>query len=84
MESLALAAAIIVLSIVVFGGASAFVAWRNPDRPWSRALGVVVSVPAIGAGGWLALIDVGVGGRLIGGVVFALGISAFVRAARKR
>ena len=78
-----MAAAVILLSIVAFGGAAAFVAWRNPDRPWSRTLGVVVSIPAIGAGGWLALLDVGIGGRLVGGIVCALGIAALVRAARK-
>ena len=50
-----MAAAVILLSIIVFGGASAFVAWRNPDRPWSRTLGVAVSIPAIGAGGWLEI-----------------------------
>ncbi|MFM8846971.1 MAG: hypothetical protein ACKOHN_02840 [Actinomycetota bacterium] len=83
MESLALAAAIVVLSIVVFGGLSVLVAWRNPSHPWSRVLGVVVSIPTVVAGGWLAWIDVGVGARVIGAVVAGLGLAAFFRAARK-
>jgi len=83
VESLALAATIVVLSIVVFGGLSALVAWRNPSRPWSRVLGVVVSIPTVVAGGWLAWIDVGIGARVIGAVVAGLGLTAFFRAARK-
>lgn len=83
MESLALAAAIVVLSIVLFGGLSAIVAWRNPNRAWSRSLGVLVSIPTIAAGVWLALIDVGIGARMIGVVVTGLGLAALFRAARK-
>ena len=83
MESLALAAAVIVLMIIVFGGLSALVAWRNPRHPWLRVLGVVVSIPTVAAGGWLAWIDVGVGARVIGAVVAGLGLAAFFRAARK-
>ncbi len=83
MESLALAAAVIVLLIVVFGGLSALVAWRNPSRPWSRVLGIVVSIPTVVAGGWLAWIDVGVGARVIGAIVLGLGLVASFRAIRK-
>ena len=83
MESLALAATIVVLMIIVFGGLSALVVWRNPSRPWSRVLGVVVSIPTVVAGGWLTWIDVGVGARVIGAVVAGLGLAAFFRAARK-
>jgi len=83
MESLALAAAIVVLSILVLGGLSAIVAWRNPDRAWPRSLGVLVSIPTIAAGAWLALIDVGIGARLIGVIVAGLGLTALVRASRK-
>lgn len=83
MESLALAAAVVVLSILLFGGLSAIVAWRNPNRAWSRSLGVLVSIPTIAAGAWLALIDVGIGARMIGVIVAGLGLAAFIRAARK-
>ena len=83
MESLALAAAVVVMSVIFFGAISALVAWRNPQRGWSRTLGVVVSIPAIGLGGWLALIDIGIGGRAIGAVVLSSGIAALLRSALK-
>jgi len=71
------------LTILAFGALSAIVAWRNPDRTWSRLLGVVVSLPTIAAGAWLALSDISFGARLFGGVVTALGVAAFGRSARK-
>ena len=81
MESLAMVAALVVLAIIVLGIVTAFVAWSNPKRAWSRSLGVLVSVPGIIAGVWLALLDVGIGARAIGGVVFALGTTALLRSA---
>lgn len=83
MESLALAAAVIVIVIVVLGSLSFVVAWRNPDRSWSRLLGMLVSIPTMAAGAWLALLDVGSGARLVGAVVFVAGVAAFLRSARR-
>lgn len=83
MESLALAAAIIVLSIMVGGAVSLVVAWRRPEALWAKLLGSVFAVFALWGGGWLAFIDVGNGARLIGAVVCALGVSALWRTWRR-
>lgn len=83
MESLALAAAIVVLSIMVGGAVSLVVAWRRPRAVWAKVLGSVCAVLSVWAGGWLALLDVGNGARLIGVIVLALGISALWRTWRR-
>lgn len=83
MESLALAAAIIVLSIIVGGLVSLVVAWRRPKALWAKLSGSVFAVFALWGGGWLALIDVGNGARVIGAAVCALGVSALWRTWRR-
>jgi hypothetical protein len=83
VESLALLVTLIVVSVLLSGAVSALVAWRNPDRPWSRTLGVLVSLPSLVAGGWLASRDVGVGARVLGGLVLLAGVAAFIRSAKK-
>lgn len=79
MESLALAAALILLIIVVVGVAALVVAWRNPERVVGRVAGAVIGLFAVVAGGWLALLDVGIGGRAIGAVVALAGLVALGR-----
>lgn len=84
MESLALAAAVIVLTIVLLGGVSLVAAVRPPRR---QSLRIVVSIPAAGAviaGAWLASIEIGIGGRFIGAVVAGSGLSALIRTWRRR
>lgn len=83
MESLALAAAIVVLSIMFGGAVSLFVAWKRPQALWARILGSVFALCALWGGGWLAAIDVGVGARAIGAAVFALGVTALWRTWRR-
>lgn len=83
MESLALAAAIVVLSIMFGGAVSLFVAWRRPRALWAKLLGSVFAVFAFWGGGWLALLDVGSGARMIGAVVVLLGAGALWRMWRR-
>lgn len=83
MESLALAAAVIVLVIVVVGGAALVVAWRNPERAVGRVAGAVIGALAVAAGGWLALLDVGTGARVLGAVVALAGLAALSRSIRR-
>lgn len=83
MESLALAAAIIMLAIILFGIVAAGVAVRPPRRRWTRVLASVAVAPAVLAGLWLALIEVGMGARLIGVVVLWAGGAALLRTWRR-
>lgn len=83
MESLALVVALIISSILLSGFVSVFVAWRNPDRPWSRTVGILVSIPSVVMGGWLASRDVGFVVRVMGALVLLAGLTAFLRSAKK-
>ncbi|MFM8554235.1 MAG: hypothetical protein ACKOBO_06455 [Acidimicrobiales bacterium] len=83
MESLAVAAAIVMLAIILSGIVAAVVVVRRPRSTGGRALATVVSLPALFLGGWMWSLDVGIGARLIGFVVFAAGVAAIVRAWRK-
>ncbi|MFZ9481537.1 MAG: hypothetical protein ACO3AV_01475 [Ilumatobacteraceae bacterium] len=83
MESLALVVSVIVIAIAVVGVAARGVAWKNPERAMGRVAGSVVGVLALAAGGWLALLEVGRGGRLFGATVAVLGVIALVRSIRR-
>jgi hypothetical protein len=83
MESLALVVSVIVIAIAVIGVAALVVAWKNPERAMGRVAGSVVGVLALVAGGWLALLDIGTGGRVFGGVVAVAGATALARSVRR-
>lgn len=82
MESLALAAAVVVLGIVVLGVGATVVAWRNPERVVGRVFGAAIGTLAVAAGGWLALLDIGTGARVVGGAVALAGAAALARSFR--
>ena len=82
MESLAMAAAIVMLAIILSGIVAAVVVVRRPRSTGGRALATVVSLPALFLGAWMWSLDVGSGARLIGFVVFIAGVAAIVRAWR--
>ena len=71
------------MSSIAFGVAALVVAWKNPERAMGRVAGSVVGVLALVAGGWLALLEVGRGGRLFGATVAVLGVTALVRSVRR-
>ena len=79
-----MAAAIIMLTIMVLGVSSLVVALRSPKRRWSRVIATIFSSFAVVAGGWLMLLEVGLGARLIGMIVAASGVWALVRMWVKR
>jgi hypothetical protein len=79
MESLAMAAAVIMLTIMVLGVISLVVAVRSPRRRWVMGVASVFAGGAVLAGGWMLLLEVGIGARLIGGVVAASGVWALAR-----
>ena len=79
MESLAMAAAIIMLTIVVLGLISLVVALRSPRRRWVKVVASVFATCAVLAGGWMMTLQVGIGARFIGGAVAAMGVWALAR-----
>ena len=79
MESLAMAAAITMLTIMVLGVVSLVVALRSPRRRWVKAVASIFTGCAVLAGGWMLLLEVGIGARLIGGAVAATGLCALAR-----
>ena len=84
MESLALAAAIIVLTIIVVGLLSVFTLVRTPKSTAGRSVTLAVNAMGIIAGGWLASLDIGLGGRFIGVAVLAASAVSATRVLRRR
>ena len=84
MESLAVLAAVILLCIVTFGVVALVIAFRSPEKTWARVVATVAVTPAVIGGGWLALLDVGQGARVIGAIVLCAGVMAIARTWRGR
>lgn len=84
MESLALIAAVIVLTIIVFGLLSLFTVVRPPKSKVGTAVTLVINVMGIVAGGWLASLDIGLGGRLIGVAVIGASMLSAARVLSRR
>lgn len=84
MESLALAAAIIVFSIIVLGVIATFTVFRTPKRAPGRIVALILNTVGIAAGAWLAALDIGMGARVIGAVVAIANAVSLVRILRSR
>lgn len=83
MESLALAAAVIVFTIIALGVVATIAVIRPPRSLGGRIAITVLAVPAIIAGGWFVLLDIGMGARVIGGATLVAAIVGLVRTWRK-
>ncbi len=79
MEDLARLVAIIMLGIIMLGGLAAVSIFASPRNRFLRFIVYVFDVAAIAAGGWLALLDVGIGARIIGVIVLVLGGTSVAR-----
>ena len=84
MKSLAMAAAIVMLAIMTLGVFSLIVALRSPERQSTKIVATMVGSLAVVAGGWLMLLEVGRGARLIGMIVAATGVWAILRTWTRR
>ena len=84
MESLALAAAIIVFSIIVLGVVATFTVFRTPKSSAGRIATLVLNALGVAAGGWLAALDIGMGARVIGAAVALANAVSLVRILRSR
>lgn len=78
VESLALLAAIIMLSTLAAGVASVVVLLRRPRRLASRLISGTIGVVALAAGANIARLDIGIGARVMGAVTAAVGLAALV------
>ena len=83
MESLALAAAVIVLTIIIIGALSIFTVLRTPTSRAGRTVTIVINTMGIVAGSWLALLDIGIGARLIGVAVVAASVVSAARVLKR-
>ena len=84
MESLARAVAIIMLTIIGLGVVATVAVIRPPRSRVGRVTVSLLAVPAICAGGWLFLLDVGMGARLIGAATFVAAVAGLVRIWRRK
>jgi uncharacterized membrane protein HdeD (DUF308 family) len=84
MESLALAAAIIVFSIIVLGVIATFAVFRTPKSSTGRAVTLSLNALGVAAGAWLAALDIGMGARVIGAAVAIPNAVSLVRILRFR
>ena len=71
-----MAAAIIMLAIMTLGVFSLIVALRSPKRQSTKIVATIFGSFTVVAGGWLMLLEVGRGARLIGMIVTASGVLA--------
>ncbi|MFM7045901.1 MAG: hypothetical protein ACKOYG_10220 [Ilumatobacteraceae bacterium] len=78
MESLALLAAIIMLSTLAAGIASVIVVVRRPRHIATRLISGTVGVVALAAGANIARLEIGIGARAMGALTAAFGIAALV------
>lgn len=79
VESLARTVAIIVFTTIALGFFGAVVAVRPPKSRLGRIVVTVLSVPALVVGARFALLDIGMGARVIGGATFVAVAGGLVR-----
>ena len=84
MESLALAAAIIVFSIIVLGVVATFTVFRTPKSSAGRGTTLALNALGVAARAWLAALDIGMGARVIGAAVAIANAVSLVRILRFR
>ncbi len=69
MESLALIVSLIVLAIILVGLLSFITFVRTPQSPLGKAFSLTINAAGITSGAWFALLDIGLGARVIGALV---------------
>ena len=78
MEDLVLWVMIIISSVILLGLMAALAMRASSGSFLRRLIGLVIGLLAAAAGAFLALLEIGIGVRAVGGVVFILGVSAVV------
>ena len=83
MEDLVLWVMIIISSVILLGLMAALAMRASSGSFLRRLIGLVIGLLAAAAGAFLALLEIGIGVRAVGGVVFILGVSAVVKNLRR-
>jgi|GEM_PF-638760 hypothetical protein len=83
MEDLVLWVMIIISSVILLGLMAALAMRASSGSFLRRLIGLVIGLLAAAAGAFLALLEIGIGVRAVGGVVFILGVSAVVNNLRR-
>jgi len=83
MEDLVLWVMIIISSVILLGLMAALAMRASSGSFLRRLIGLVIGLLAAAAGAFLALLEIGIGVRAVGGVVFILGVLAVVNNLRR-
>ncbi len=83
MEDLVLWVMIIISSVILLGLMAALAMRASSGSFLRRLIGLVIGFLAAAAGAFLALLEIGIEVRAVGGVVFILGVSAVVNNLRR-
>jgi hypothetical protein len=82
MRDLALIVSAIVLAIILIGIFSIATVFRTPQSQLGRAFTLFVNAAGVMAGTWFALLQIGFGARVIGGVVTLISAFSAIRVLR--
>lgn len=83
MESLVRLVVIILLTIIGAGVLAFLLGRKSPRNIFTKIVRVVIGVFAVWSGGWLALLQIGLGARLIGLLVAIAGIRLLLKTFQK-
>ncbi len=79
MESLVRLVVLIMLSIIGAGVVAFFLGRKKPKSAVTKILGAIIGVFATLSGLWLALLDIGIGARIIGLLVGVAGLRLLLK-----
>ena len=79
MESLVRLVVLVMLSIIGAGVVAFFLGRRKPKSTVTKILGAIIGAFATLSGLWLALLDIGIGARLVGLLVGLVGLRLLLK-----
>lgn len=79
MESLVRLVVLLMLSIIGAGVVAFFLGRRKPKSTVTKILGAIIGAFATLSGLWLALLDIGIGARLVGLLVGLVGLRLLLK-----
>lgn len=83
MRDLALIVSAIVLTIILIGIFSIATVFRTPQSSLGRVVTLFVNAAGVMAGTWFALLQIGIGARIIGAIVACVSALSAIRVLKK-